>query len=264
MSNLQQRILSGLVMAAAFLAAVVSGGWVFSALMALVSLVIWSEWTNIALPDADDRTRLIGFAAVALMAAAVIFLQGPMQLISVLIIFAAGIGLMLSWSGGGMSALGMVYAAGFFIAMSFLRNGAGEHDGLFAILYLCAAVWATDIGAYFAGRSVGGPKLAPAISPNKTISGALGGVICAMLAAGLIANAFAAPTLSNYIFLAAVLSAVSQGGDLFESWLKRQAGVKDSGIIIPGHGGIMDRVDGLVFAAISLSVVTALSSTLFA
>ena len=251
-------------MAAAFLTAVALGGWVFSALMALVSLVIWSEWSNIALPDADDRTKLVGFAALVLMAIAIIFLQGPVQLIAALVIFSAATGLMLSWSGGGMSALGMVYASGFFVAMSFLRNGAGAHDGLFAILFLCAAVWATDIGAYFAGRSIGGPQLAPAISPNQTMSGALGGVVCAMLAASLIANAFGATTLSVYILLAAVLSAVSQGGDLFESWLKRQAGVKDSGIIIPGHGGIMDRVDGLVFAAISLSVVTALSSTLFA
>ena len=264
MSNLQQRILSGLVMAAAFLAAVALGGWVFAALMALVSLVIWSEWTNIALSEADDRTMLTGYVALLLMAIAAIFLQGAYQLIVLLILFAVSIGLMLSWSGGGMSSLGMVYAAGFFVSMDFLRNGAGDHNGLYAILFLCAAVWATDIGAYFAGRAIGGPKLAPAISPNKTMSGAIGGIVCAILAAGLIANFFGAAQLTVYFFLAAMLSVISQGGDLFESWLKRHAGVKDSGTIISGHGGVMDRVDGLVFAAISLSVVTAISSTLFA
>ena len=136
-----------------------------------------------------------------------------------------------------------------------LSCATATSPGLLAILFLFAVVWATDIFAYFVGRSLGGPKLAPAISPGKTQSGAIGGTVGGVLA-GIALAAFAG--LGNLPLLALVallLSIVSQVGDLFESWVKRRHGVKDSGNIIPGHGGVMDRVDGLVAAAFALYAI---------
>lgn len=263
MSELQLRIISGVVMAVVFLTAAFVGGWVFAGLMAFVSLVVWSEWTVIAMSDGDDRAKLIGYICICAMLACLVLLSGTQLIVAFLVILAASIGTMLSWSSGTKAVQGLIYAGGFLVAMSQLRNGAGDHNGVFALLFLCAAVWSTDIGAYFAGRAIGGPKLAPPISPNKTISGALGGVLGAMVAAGIVASLYGQTNLVIYLLLAAFLSVISQTGDLYESWLKRQAGVKDSGAIIPGHGGAMDRVDGLVFAAISLWVINGFCNSLF-
>ncbi len=117
-------------------------------------------------------------------------------------------------------------------------------------------MWATDIFAYFVGRAVGGPKLAPHISPGKTWSGAIGGTAAAVIAAALVGLWL--PQSSTLLgLLALALSVVSQAGDLFESWVKRRAGVKDSSHLIPGHGGVMDRVDGLVAAAVALYLIGA-------
>ena len=263
MSELQLRIVSGVIMAAVFLAAAYIGGWVFTGLMAFVSLVVWSEWSDIAMSDGDDRAKLIGYISLCAMLACLVLLSGTNLIVALLIVFAVSMGTMLSWSSGTQAVLGLFYAGGFLVAMSQLRNGIGDHNGIFALLFLCAAVWSTDIGAYFAGRAIGGPKLAPPISPNKTISGALGGIFGAMIVASLVASFFGQTNLAIFLLLAAFLSVISQAGDLYESWLKRQAGVKDSGAIIPGHGGAMDRVDGLVFAAISLWVVNGFCNTLF-
>lgn len=263
MSNLQLRVISGIVMAGVFLTAAFLGGWIFAALMALVSLVIWSEWTQIAVGEGDDRTNLIGLISIVFMFGCLVFLTDTTQIIALLVVFAVSAGTMLSWSGGASAVKGIFYAGGFLVSMTLLRNGAVDQSGIFALLFLCASVWATDIGAYFAGRAIGGPKLAPAISPNKTISGAVGGVISAMIGAGLVTMVFGVKNLTIYLLLAAFLSVISQAGDLYESWIKRRAGVKDSGSIIPGHGGAMDRVDGLVFAAISLWMITWFCGMLF-
>lgn len=263
MSELRLRIISGVIMAAVFLTAAYLGGWVFTGLMAFVSLVIWSEWINITMSDGDDRSRLIGYISICALLACLLLFTGIELIVALLIVFAVSIGTMLSWSGGIQAVKGLIYAGGFLVAIAQLRNGAGDHNGIFALLFLCAAVWSTDIGAYFAGRAIGGPKLAPLVSPNKTISGALGGILGAMIVAGVVAATYGQGNLVIYLLLAAFLSVVSQAGDLYESWMKRQAGVKDSGAIIPGHGGAMDRVDGLVFAAISLWMINGLGNALF-
>jgi phosphatidate cytidylyltransferase len=115
------------------------------------------------------------------------------------------------------------------------------------LIWVFLVTWSTDIGAYFAGRAIGGPKLAPRISPNKTIAGLVGG----MISAGLVGYAWTQLlSLSGALFwLAPLFAAAAQAGDLFESWLKRRAGVKDSGTWLPGHGGALDRLDGLVVVA---------------
>jgi phosphatidate cytidylyltransferase len=124
-------------------------------------------------------------------------------------------------------------------------------------VWLLLVVWTTDIGAYFAGRSIGGPKLAPRISPGKTWAGLVGGMAAAGLVGGLL-TALAGAGFWLAAGLGALLAAVAQAGDLFESRLKRHAGVKDSGHLIPGHGGLLDRIDGLVFAAPTFALVVAL------
>jgi phosphatidate cytidylyltransferase len=138
------------------------------------------------------------------------------------------------------------------VALIWLRGDA--QGGLAAILWLMASVWATDTGAYFAGRLIGGPKLAPRLSPNKTWAGLTG----AMVAAALVgwAAALLVPQGPPARVLAAAgagLAIVAQAGDLLESWIKRHFGAKDSSRLIPGHGGLFDRVDGLLTAAVALA-----------
>ncbi len=117
-------------------------------------------------------------------------------------------------------------------------------------LYVIAVVAGTDTGAYISGRLIGGPKLAPKISPGKTWAGLLGGMACAVLVSAALYDKVALPgDFGEALAIGLILAVVSQSGDLFESWLKRKAGLKDSGHLLPGHGGLLDRVDGLLFAA---------------
>ncbi len=140
--------------------------------------------------------------------------------------------------------LGCLYSAPAILSLIFLR----EYHGPLMIFWLFAVVWGTDIGAYFTGRRLGGPKLAPRISPNKTWSGFFGGILWAVIAAAAVA-ALSGYSVGASLWGGVILSIVSQLGDLYESFIKRKLDVKDSGSIIPGHGGILDRVDGLLFAA---------------
>ena len=140
------------------------------------------------------------------------------------------------------------------ISLLWIRERAefeGIGSGFDLLIWVFLVVWSTDIGAYFAGRTIGGPKLAPSISPNKTIAGLVGGVLAATILAGLWVYAVKLPAI--LLPIAAPLAVAAQLGDLFESGLKRKAGVKDSGTWLPGHGGLLDRLDGLV----PVSVLTA-------
>lgn len=153
--------------------------------------------------------------------------------------------LVAGW-GFGWQAAGFVYALLPALALLWIRERAP--DGFFLLLWVFIVTWATDIGAYVAGRAIGGPKLAPAISPNKTFAGLIGGMISAALAG----YAWVELTrISAVLFwLAPLFAFAAQAGDLFESGLKRRAGVKDSGTWLPGHGGALDRLDGMVVVAV--------------
>jgi phosphatidate cytidylyltransferase len=148
---------------------------------------------------------------------------------------------------------GIAYAAGMYLAVQLLRGSAAF--GLVAILFLFAIVWATDICAYFAGRAIGGPRLAPRISPKKTWSGMIGGLVGGVLAGLILLAAMGRPVQPVHALVALALSLAAVGGDLFESAFKRRFQVKDSGSLIPGHGGFMDRLDGFVTAAILAAVL---------
>jgi len=146
----------------------------------------------------------------------------------------------------------LAFGIGYIVvaALSLIQLRGDVIDGRAFVIELFAIVWATDIGAYLVGRAVGGPKLAPAISPNKTWAGAVGGLVCALIAAFLVSRLLGLTmSVVTVLVAAAVLSAVSQVGDLMESWWKRRFDVKDSGHLIPGHGGILDRIDGVLLAS---------------
>jgi phosphatidate cytidylyltransferase len=147
---------------------------------------------------------------------------------------------------------GFLYAALAALALLWIRERADEAEGLRLVLWVFVVVWCVDIGAYFAGRKIGGPKLAPSISPGKTWAGFYGGVAAATLLGGAwVLYTSLHPVL---LLLAPLFAAAAQGGDLFESWMKRRAGVKDSGRWLPGHGGVFDRVDGLLPVAILTAI----------
>jgi phosphatidate cytidylyltransferase len=148
---------------------------------------------------------------------------------------------------------GIVYAGLSGLSLAAIRGS--DMSGLIAMLFLFAVVWATDICAFFIGRALRGPKLAPSISPGKTWSGAIGGTICAVIAGTLVYAAFFGMDGPRIPVLALLLSICSQIGDLGDSFIKRRFGVKDSSRLIPGHGGVMDRVDGLVFACFAAFIV---------
>jgi phosphatidate cytidylyltransferase len=152
--------------------------------------------------------------------------------------------------GFGWQVAGFVYALIPALALLWIRERFRIDTaplGLELLLWVFVTTWSVDIGAYFAGRSIGGPRLAPSISPNKTWAGLIGGMVAAAVFGGLWVWLLQLPTV--LILLAAPFAAAAQGGDLFESWLKRRGGVKDSGSWLPGHGGVLDRLDGLVVVA---------------
>jgi len=149
------------------------------------------------------------------------------------------------------SIAGFAYAVAAACALLWIRDRADPmlpNGGLVLTFWVFIVVWSTDIGAYFSGRVIGGPKLAPTISPGKTRAGLYGGVVAALV----LGSVWAFVSGLSYILdlLAPIFAVAAQGGDLFESWMKRRAGVKDSGGWLPGHGGVFDRLDGLLPVAI--------------
>ncbi len=266
--DLKLRVATGLVLVAVALTAVWTGGFVFAALVAAGSLLMFAEWAAMfRLPRAVRLAGLALIGGVQLIRplvspgeAVMTLTAGAAQLGLFAARLAAGTGPGATASAGRGRAItvagGLLYCGLPALALVWLR---GRGLGLPACVFVLAVVWATDVAAYFAGRAIGGPRLAPAISPNKTWAGAIGGVIGAMLAGLLMAGAYIdnRSFLGAFASLAGALAGLAIIGDLFESALKRRAGVKDSGQLLPGHGGVLDRLDGLVPAAIAGAAVFA-------
>jgi phosphatidate cytidylyltransferase len=189
-------------------------------------------------------------AAMAMIALALVAAVLGGYFFAVLVAAAATM-MYFEWSrlvrgwGIGWHAAGFIYALVPALAVLWIREV--PNLGLSMIVWVFIIVWATDIGAFFAGRAIGGPKLAPSISPNKTIAGLVGGMASAGLAGWAWVDFADIPQL--FVWLGPPLALAAQAGDLFESWLKRRANAKDSGTWLPGHGGLLDRVDGLVVVA---------------
>lgn len=234
------------------------GGVWYEIFVLLIGVLIAREWVRLALGDQDLQLALHVLAVLA----AGILPFGPGFLAAAGIIAVTwAISAALARTAGGKPIwpyLGVPYAAGATMALMVL--GTDKAYGALAIVWLMAVIWAADSLAYFAGRTIGGPKLAPILSPKKTwagLGGAIAGGILASLAVAIVAGL---ASLAMLAFLGALLAVVGQVGDLFKSALKRFYGVKDAGQLIPGHGGVLDRVDGLVAAAMAAAVIGALHS----
>ena len=237
------RLISASIMIPAGILVVWLGGGVLMAAGAICSLFMWHEfWTVTTGKRPDVWMVLIGLlmvfsllAAHAFNASASVSLLVMSVLIAVLV-FVGHKPFKVWLIGGAILITGAVHG------LLLLRGDSSA--GLFLTFVVMAGVWITDIAAYFAGRGFGGPKLAPKNSPNKTWSGATGAMICTALVGALFAGLIGGPVLP-WMFLAGLVSVVAQFGDLCESQWKRRFGVKDSGQLIPGHGGILDRLDSL-------------------
>lgn len=259
LTNLQTRILSAVVLIAIVLPITWYGGVAFRALCAAIGAAILYEWLHMSAGIGRDHKTLLGLALAAVLILLVAAVPAFYVLLTLAVAVVAAGALARVRGTGGEAAVGLGYAGLSAVALALLRDD--DTQGLWAILFLFAVVWATDICAYFVGRAVGGPKLAPAISPGKTWSGAIGGtaggIVAGMALAWYVGFAGFATVL-----ICLILSVVGQVGDLFESSVKRRHGAKDSSNLIPGHGGVMDRVDALVAAAFAFYVIGALSGGL--
>ncbi|MCY0094841.1 phosphatidate cytidylyltransferase [Hoeflea ulvae] len=246
--ELRLRIVSGIVLGIIVLAATWVGGIWFTGLAVLIMVLMHYEFSTMSgAPAKAPLANAIGWLAV-LATALFVLTSLPVMALAAIFIGAAGAGFAGYKRGAGpWSAIAVLYAGFSGLALAEIR-GEGLF-GLFAMLFVFAIVWSTDILAYFCGRALGGPKLAPRISPGKTWSGAIFGAAAGVGAGVGVALAIRHGGGWMIPMVALVLAVASEIGDLFESWIKRRFGAKDSSHLIPGHGGVMDRVDGLVFAA---------------
>jgi phosphatidate cytidylyltransferase len=262
-SELSLRIISAAVLIPGVLALDWIGGVAFDIMVTVLAVLMAIEWDNLmnagsSAPE-DGKVLRAGFGLAATAAVITAWtgfsyqhLGGEPDIAVIAAILLAGIVICQAeqivrrrqrpW----LRAIGVLYICVPSVAFMVLRH---EPDGAFWILWLFIAVWATDIGAYAVGRKFGGPKLAPRVSPNKTWSGAIGGAIAAVILSAPLSLVMDEFDLMLAIPAAFAVSIVSQCGDLAESAVKRHLQVKDSGTIIPGHGGLFDRLDGLLAAA---------------
>lgn len=248
--DLRKRLLSAALLGPAALACIWLGAAAWTAAVALAVAILAWEWVHLC----GLRTRALPGAAVplAVLAAGGLAVAGEGRL-AVLVLL---LGFLVAWLVAARAptekppawlAVGVLYIGLAGIALIELRhdNAAGQAN----VLFLFLVVWASDSGAYLAGRAFGGPKLAPAISPGKTWSGAAGGLVAAMLAGLAVAAAMAPGPAGRVLAVAAYLGVATQAGDLLESAIKRHFHVKDTSSLIPGHGGLLDRLDGVLAAA---------------
>lgn len=244
-SDLLTRAVAGAAMIAVALGCLAAGGIAFWALTTAAALLMLAEWAGLMRSGTPRIALALAALTVPLIAAfPPIGGEAALPLLGVAALATAILGASLRLG------LGLLYVGLPALALLLLRE---RPDGTALTLWTLAVVWATDIGAYFAGRAIGGPKLAPRLSPSKTWAGLGGGMAAALVAGAILATLFRLPPL--LLLLGAPLAMLAQAGDLFESWLKRRAGVKDSGRLLPGHGGALDRLDGVVPVAMLMAAL---------
>jgi phosphatidate cytidylyltransferase len=246
--NLLTRVIAALVLAPLAIAIAYAGGWLWLGFVTLAAIGLYVEWLTIV----GARTLWVMAAGIVTLFGAALWL-GIGRIGATYVIAALGVivAALLSPHRRGWAALGGCYAFAALIASVAVR--LDQTYGFTALMFVLLIVWVTDIGGYFAGRGFGGPKLWPSVSPKKTWAGAIGG-FAASLAVALGFVAFGLGKAGPMVLLGAVLSIASQLGDLFESAVKRRFGVKDSSHIIPGHGGLLDRLDGYVAAILVAAI----------
>ena len=254
-SDLRLRVASASVLVPAALAITYAGGWLFLALCTFAAGRILWEWTALVARRADPRILSPGWAAL-LIAAALIgadYLHAALA-VPMLGAFFGGLAILALPPGRGKpseaiwAAGGIIYAGAALVGPALLRRDT--ELGLTALLFLFVTIWNTDIFSFLCGRLFGGPALWRQISPHKTWSGAIGGLAGGVAGGLMVAYASGIAKLGTIGAMALLLSVLAQAGDLFESAVKRNFGAKDAGRLIPGHGGLMDRLDGFLIAAL--------------
>ena len=259
-SKLMLRIASAAVLAPIALASAYFGGWLFLILCAIAAAGILWEWTRLVAGRSDPQILAPGLAALlAALALAGMNEAGAAAGIIVIGAVLAGV-VAAAWPVGYAAAGRGVWAAGgvLYAGVAFLGPALLRRDselGFVAMLFLAGTVWLTDIFAYSVGRALGGPLLWPQVSPNKTWAGAVGGLAGGVAGGTLVAYASGIGRLAVVGVIALVLSVLAQAGDLFESAVKRRFGAKDASRLIPGHGGLMDRLDGFLVAALAALLI---------
>jgi phosphatidate cytidylyltransferase len=252
--NLLLRIGAAVVLAPATLAIAYAGGWLWATLATAASIGLYVEWLMIVGAARERRVAIAG--GVALAIAGLCLASGRIEASLVVLALGCAAATWLAPERRLWAAAGFFYASAAEVASVLVR--LDEAWGFVALILILLVVWVTDIGGFFAGRGLGGPKLWPRVSPKKTWAGALGGFAASLVvAAGFVVAGFskAEPLkLGPILLVGAALSVVSQLGDLFESAVKRRFGVKDSSQLIPGHGGLMDRLDGFVAAVVVAAI----------
>ena len=257
-SGLMMRVVSALVMLPIAIFIILNGGMPYFIFVSLLAVLILYEWNGICEGKALNVVFVFQVIIVLLLSYSVhreIYFALYVYLVPFVLCLMAVIFLKMKLP---FALLGLIYALLPALSLIWLRLSSGQ--GGWVVLWMMIIVWSMDTGAYFAGKSIGGPKMSPKISPNKTWAGLIGGALTAVVFGSIAAYYF--DLGYSWFFLvpaAAALAIWSQIGDLAESALKRYFNVKDSGAIIPGHGGIMDRVDGVVFAAPAVALYIYLS-----
>ena len=245
-NELRTRVVSSVVLGIAALAAAWLGGLWFLAFWTAAALAVWWEWTGVV--KAAPRPILTGIGAVAIAGMAVSLAAGAAAFAFVSALIGAAVAMAGAQNRRLWAGAGLFYAAAVVIPAVILRDDPAL--GLIAILWLFAVVWSEDTGAYFTGRYFGGPKLAPAISPGKTWSGAAGGTLAGIAAGSIVILAAGIAFRPMHVVVAFIVVVAAQLGDLLESAIKRHFAVKDASNLLPGHGGLMDRLDGFLLAAL--------------
>lgn len=250
--ELALRVCSALVLVPIAIGTAYLGGWPFAVFWGLAAMGVLWEWISLV-ARSDHRTVLMTGGASLALAVALVATGHLLAAVIVLAISTLGVAALAPAKWRTWIAAGVPYAGALGVAPVVLRSDS--EDGFLAVIFLFAIVWTTDVVAYFSGRAIGGPKLMAQVSPKKTWSGAIGGTLAAVIVAFVLAKMMALSGLFAIAMLAVVLSICAQGGDLFESFLKRRFGAKDSGHLIPGHGGLMDRLDGFITASVVAALI---------
>jgi phosphatidate cytidylyltransferase len=251
-SNIAVRVASSLVMAPLAVGAAYFGGVVFATFWMLVAICVIWEWDTLVC--AHDKRPVLTIGSVVIVGAALLLMLGrALTPIALVLLGTLGVVTLASKPHRAWCIGGVLYAGALLIAPVLLRRDASY--GFAAVMFLFAVVWLTDIVAFFCGRALGGPKLMPAVSPKKTWSGAIGGTLGGIAGGTAVAAYAGIGNLAAVGMLALALSVASQAGDLLESAIKRRFDTKDASNLIPGHGGVMDRVDGFVIAASVAAVI---------
>jgi phosphatidate cytidylyltransferase len=248
--NLLMRVAAALVLAPAAIAIAWAGGWFWTGLVTLAAIGLYVEWLMII--GVAQQRRVAAAGIIALAVAGLCLALGRLDISVGALALGLACVVLLSTELRGWAAAGFCYAGAAEIASVLVR--LDPVAGFVALIMVLLIVWVTDIGGYFAGRGLGGPKLWPRVSPKKTWAGAIGGFVASLVIAAAFAG-FGFGKMGPLLVLGAVLSVASQLGDLFESAVKRRFGVKDSSQIIPGHGGLLDRLDGFVAAVVLAALI---------